>query len=82
MDPEPLHIAPAISGLVCFLPILLLTIASFVFWIWMIVDCLTNEPSQGNDRIVWLLVIVLLHWIGAFLYLFVRRPQRKREIGR
>lgn len=82
MDPEPLQIAPAISGLVCFLPFLLLVIASSVFWIWMLVDCLTNESSQGNEKIVWLLVIVLLHGVGAFLYLVVRRPQRKRELGR
>lgn len=46
------------------------------FWIWMIVDCATNEPDQGNDKIVWLLLIILLPLIGSILYFVVRRPQR------
>lgn len=46
------------------------------FWIWMIIDCATNEPDKGNDKIVWLLLIILLPFIGSLLYFFVRRPQR------
>ena len=53
-----------------------------VLWIWMIIDCATNEPSEGNDKIIWILVIVLTHWIGALIYLLVRRPQRIRQFGR
>lgn len=52
-----------------------------IFWIWMLVDCATKEPSQGNDKVVWILVIVLTHWIGALIYFFARRPQRKRLFG-
>lgn len=48
------------------------------FWIWMLVDCLKYEKSEGNDKIVWMLVIVLTNWIGALIYFFVRRPERKR----
>ena len=51
-------------------------------WIWMIVDCATNEPSEGNDKLVWMLVIVLTHWIGALIYLIARRPQRIAQHGR
>ena len=53
-----------------------------IFWIWMLVDCATKEPSTGNDKVVWILVIALTHWIGALIYFFVRRPQRQAEIGR
>jgi hypothetical protein len=42
----------------------------------MLIDCLSNEPSEGNDKIVWSLLIVLLFVLGAVLYLLVRRPQR------
>ena len=48
----------------------------------MIVDCAKNEKSEGNEKIVWILVIVLAGWIGALIYLFARRPTRKRELGR
>ncbi len=53
-----------------------------VFWIWMLIDCATREPSTGNDKVVWILVIALTHWIGALIYLLVRRPQRIAQTGR
>jgi hypothetical protein len=46
------------------------------FWIWMIIDCATREPAEGNERLIWILIIVLAHWIGALIYFFVRRPKR------
>jgi len=51
-------------------------------WIWMLVDCATKEPAEGNEKIVWILVIVLTHWLGALIYLLVRRPNRIQQFGR
>ena len=59
----------------------LLGVCGTILWIWMIVECATREKSEGNDKIVWILVIVFTHWIGALIYLLVRRPQRIRELG-
>lgn len=76
-----------IPPLAAFLPLLILLslaligLAAMVFWIWMLVDCATKEPSQGSDKIVWILVIVLTHWIGALIYFLVRRPERKKQLG-
>ena len=64
-----LLVAPIVVSLVLFL---------FGFWIWMLVDCVRHESSEGNDRIVWLLVIVFTKVIGAAIYYFVRRPERMR----
>jgi hypothetical protein len=61
-----------------FLPVVLL---ATVFWVWMLVDCATKEPSQGNDKIIWILVIIFTHWIGALIYYLVRRPERKKLFG-
>jgi hypothetical protein len=47
----------------------------------MIIDCATNEPAEGNDKLIWILVIVLTNWIGALIYYFVRRPQRIEQYG-
>ena len=52
------------------------------FWIWMIVDCVNNEPSKGNDKLIWILVIVLASWLGAAIYYFARRPKRIATYGR
>ena len=51
------------------------------FWIWMLIDCISNEPSTGNDKLIWVLVILLLNWIGAAIYFLVRRPNRPRRAG-
>jgi len=56
-------------------------LAGFVLWIWMIVECATKETDQNNNRLIWILIIVLTHWIGALIYLVIRRPQRIRELG-
>ena len=48
------------------------------FWIWMLIDCAKNEPRKGNDRIVWVLIIVISHFLGALIYYFARRPERIR----
>jgi len=55
--------------------------AGTILWIWMIIDCATKEPSEGNEKLVWILIIVLTHWIGALVYLLVRRPKRIQEFG-
>lgn len=51
-------------------------------WLFALVDCLKNEPQAGNDRVVWLAVIVVLNLLGAALYLLIRRPARVRDLGR
>ncbi len=58
-----------------FVVILVLGIAATVFWLWMLIDALVNEPTT-NDKILWFLVIFFLHIIGAIIYFVVRRPSR------
>ena len=59
--------------------IVALGIASTIFWLVMLVDCATRESSQGNDKLVWILIILFTHWIGALIYFLVRRPRRIAE---
>lgn len=61
---------------------LLLFVAGTILWIWVLVDCATKEPSEGNDKIIWILVILLGQLIGALIYLFIRRPQRIQQYGK
>ncbi len=48
-----------------------IAVLATIFWLWVLVDCLTKEPSQGNDK-----VVLLVPFIGALIYYFVRRPER------
>ena len=53
-----------------------LAIAGTLFWLWMLIDCAMNEPSQGNDKLIWVIIIVFAQLIGALIYFFIRRPKR------
>ncbi len=48
------------------------------FWVWMIVDVARNE--KDNDLAIWILVVILLGFIGAIVYYFARkRPRTKAQ---
>jgi len=68
-------------SLLFFLFFLIVGLGSTVLWIWMLVDCAMKEPAEGNDKVIWILIILLSHFLGALLYLLVRRPQRIRQFG-
>ena len=56
------------------LPLGLLTTA---FWIWMVVDAAQNRGLDQNEKIVWIVVVALLHFLGGLIYFFAGRPKRK-----
>lgn len=58
------------------IPFFLIGLLGTVFWIWMLVDAAVNEPSTGTDKVVWVLIILFTHFIGALIYFFVRRMNR------
>jgi hypothetical protein len=68
--------------LVFVLVIAIFSLLLISFWIWMLIDCITKESDQGNDKVTWVIVIALLGWIGALIYLLARRPTRVRQFGR
>ena len=58
---------------------LIIALLTTVFRIWMLVDCATNASLNGTEKIVWILVILFLHFIGALVYYFAGR--RKSRTG-
>jgi hypothetical protein len=61
---------------------LVIVAGMMILWIWTLIDCINNEPSEGNDKVVWVVVIAAMNWIGALIYLIVRRPQRQATLGK
>jgi hypothetical protein len=47
------------------------------FWIWMLIHCATNEKLLGNEKLVWVLIVLFANWIGALIYCFVQLPKKK-----
>ena len=69
----------SIVTLFMLLVLLVLGVGGTILWTWMIVDCASKETSVGNEKLIWMLIIVLTHCIGALIYLLVRRPKRIRQ---
>jgi hypothetical protein len=59
-----------------------IAIFATLFWIWVLIDCLTKESSEGNDKVVWTIVILFAPLLGALAYYFIRRPERVKTVGR
>ncbi len=55
---------------------ILINLIGLVFMIWAVVDCVKNETNENNNRLIWILIIVLLGWIGALIYYFIRVRNR------
>jgi membrane protein DedA with SNARE-associated domain len=68
-----------------FLPLptvgVLISLAVTIFWLWMLTDCASNESSEGNDKLIWILIILFVPLFGSVIYYLVRRPQRIKEAG-
>jgi prolipoprotein diacylglyceryltransferase len=59
---------------------MILGVLSLILWVWMLVDCIQNEPnSPDNQFVIWLLVILLAGGLGAIIYYFVRYRPRKNN---
>jgi len=56
----------------------LFAIAATVFWLWMLIDALVNEPDTGQ-KILWFLVIFFLHLVGAIIYFAIRKSGAARR---
>jgi heme/copper-type cytochrome/quinol oxidase subunit 2 len=48
----------------------------------MLIDCATKEPSEGNDKLIWIIIIVFTHVLGALVYFVIRRPKRIQDYGK
>lgn len=48
----------------------------FVPWIWAIVDIVRSEFKGSNDKVVFLLLVILLPLIGVLVYLFYGLKQK------
>jgi len=63
----------------------ILMLAFGIFWIVMLINCLQRKFKVPTDKVAWILVLVFLPVIGAFIYLFslyfgvrVRKKGRKK----
>jgi hypothetical protein len=78
----PAVILAAAPILILLLIPLAFVILSTIFWIATLVDCAVNEPSEGNDKLIWIIILIFTHALGALIYRLARRPERIRLYGK
>ena len=52
-----------------FVPLIGFGIWAFGFWIWMLADDLQRE--NFSDKVLWILILLLVPFIGMILYYFI-----------
>jgi hypothetical protein len=52
-----------------------LILFSIGLWIYCLIDILKNKFEQ-NDKIIWILVVILLPILGSILYLFIGKNKK------
>ena len=52
----------------------------FVFWVWMLIDCLKRDFRKDVEKIAWVLVIIFLQLLGAIIYYFVVKISEKKSV--
>jgi hypothetical protein len=57
--------------------ILLAGAVIFLLPIMALVDVVRSEFRGQNDKVIWVIIILLLNIVGAVLYFFIGRNQRK-----
>ena len=51
----------------------------FIFWILMIIDVAKRDFKEDSEKVVWILVLVFLGWLGAIIYYFVVKGDDKKK---
>jgi hypothetical protein len=60
---------------------LIIAILLGIFWLWMLIDSLTNTALDMPMRIVWAAIIFFLPFLGALAYFFIgRKPSAARRV--
>jgi nitrogen fixation-related uncharacterized protein len=53
------------------------SLCMFAFWLWMLVHAAQNQGLSDGERTAWVIIIALVHFLGALIYFFVGRPKAK-----
>ena len=68
-------IVGGVFGLLVWLVMAALSLALFAFWLWMLIHAITNKGLGGAEKIVWVIVIIFLPFLGSLIYFFIGRPK-------
>lgn len=53
---------------------------AFILPIWVLIDIIRSQFNDPNNKTIWVIVVILLPFLGSILYLAIGKGQ-KRSIG-
>ena len=56
----------------------LVSLLGCAFWIWMLIDAISNNQLRGSERVLWVVVVWLLPFIGSVIYFLAARNRTGR----
>jgi len=55
--------------------LILIALGIPILWLWALIDCLKSD-FNNNNKLVWVILIILVPFLGAILYLAIGRSQK------
>jgi hypothetical protein len=55
----------------------LFALLCLVMWVYALVDIIKSRFSDENTKIVWILIVILIPFLGTILYFVLGREQRR-----
>ena len=69
--------AAGIGGILVLLFLAVIAIGLFAFWLWMLIHSITNKGLRDTEKLLWVLLILFLPFLGPILYFFIGRPKAR-----
>lgn len=57
----------------------LLALLLNAFWIWMLIVCALNKQLKETPKVLWILLIIFTHALGAAIYFFAEYLPGRRQ---
>ena len=51
------------------------SVVGFGLFLWALIDCIRRQFPNQNDKVLWLVLIILIGWLGPILYLIIGRKK-------
>ncbi|KAA3440451.1 PLDc_N domain-containing protein [Rufibacter hautae] len=61
-----------------FIILLILVGIPGILWIWALIDLLTGRFANSIEKLIWLVAVIFIPFLGALLYILIGRRQKIR----
>jgi hypothetical protein len=65
----------SLVGLLMFLVMGVIGLACFAFWLWMLIHAITNKGLNDTEKVLWVILVIFLPFLGSIIYFFLGRPK-------